>query len=189
MLFFPVSLVIYLIEMLISYIVFSYVSCQKQSAPIVLVTGALIFGSGAVVNYIFSNTVWLNFLYTMIMNYAFAVICFHIRYRTAIVYSVLMNVLSVAFEFTTIFLVSLTSHSGLTEYNNDLTVLAVEAAISKTAYFISCILLMRIPKKANTPVDNIPSSFFFTLFVPCLHLFPFGISVPMKHSAKLIKSY
>lgn len=161
MLFFPVSLVIYLIEMLISYIVFSYVSCRKQSAPIVLVIGALIFGSGAVVNNFFSNTVWLNFLYTMIMNYAFAVICFHIRYRTAIVYSVLMNVLSVAFEFTTIFLVSLTSHSELTEYNNDLTVLAVEAAISKTAYFISCILLMRIPKKANTPVDNIPSSFYF----------------------------
>ena len=139
MLSFPVSLVIYLIEMLISYIVFSYVSYRKRSALVVLVIGGLIFGSGSVVNYIFSNTVWLNFLYTMIMNYSFAVICFHIRYRTAIVYSVLMNVLSVAFEFATIFLVSLKTNSELTEYNNDLTVLAVETAISKTLFFISCI--------------------------------------------------
>lgn len=158
---FPVSLSVYFIEMLIAYIVFSSISEKKQSAITVFLLGSMIFGSGAVVNYCFSNTVWINVLYSAIINLVFALLCFHIHLQMAVIFAVLMDLFAIAFEFTTIFSFSAIASTELTTYNNDLTVLAVETAISKTLYFLSCILLMRVPKRTSTANGKIPVSFYF----------------------------
>ena len=154
------SIVVYMIEMLIAYIVFSYVSLRKHSFIVVLLIGAILFSSGAVINYIFSNTVWLNVLYTVIINYVFAVCCFQIRVRTAALYAFMMTVLSLAFEFATIFIVSALAGGEVTDYNSDFLVLVIETAICKTLYFVSCIILLRFLRSKDSVLDRIPASFY-----------------------------
>lgn len=140
--------------MLISYIVFSFASERKKSVAITFLLGLLIYESGALVNLAASNTVWLNFLYTMVINFVFAVSCFHIKYKAAAVYAVLMNTFSVAFEFATIFSVSAISGMEMTGYNSNISLLLMEAAISKTLYLIFYVILVRVPKN-NVSIGKI----------------------------------
>ena len=158
------SLVVYLIEMLIAYIIFSYVSDKKHTNAVILLLGTAIFGSGAVVNYLFSNTVWINVLYTLIINFLFAVVCFQIKVRAAAIYSALMVVLSLAFEFATIFFVSAIADANVTEYNSDFLMLAIETAVSKTLYFVSCIILLRFFQSTDSTLDRIPFTFYLYPF-------------------------
>ena len=88
-----------------------------------LLAGSGVFGFGAVVNVLFANTVWINSLYTLFMVFLFAVLCFRIRLRTAAACSVLMGVLSLAFEFVTLFALSALFGTELTAYNDDILVL------------------------------------------------------------------
>ena len=154
------SLAVYMIEMLIAYIVFSYVSVQKRPFVFVLLIGIIIFGSGAAINYIFANTVWLNVLYTVIINFLFAFCCFQIRVRTAALYAFMMTVLSLAFEFATIFIVSALAGGEVTDYNSDFLILVIETAICKTLYFVSCIILLRFLRSTDSVLDRIPASFY-----------------------------
>lgn len=154
------SLVVYLIEMLIAYIVFSYVSSRKRPFVIVLLIGIIIFGSGATVNYVFSNTVWLNVIYTVTIIFLFAISCFRINVRTAALYAFLMTVLSLAFEFATIFIISALAGGEVTDYNSDFLILVIETAICKTLYFVSCIILLRFLRSTDSILDRIPASFY-----------------------------
>ena len=76
MLSFSASLIVYLIEMLIAYSVFSSLGERKCALPLALLVGAGVFGFGAVVNVLFANTVWINALYTLFMVFLFAVLIF-----------------------------------------------------------------------------------------------------------------
>ena len=160
MLSFSASLIVYLIEMLIAYSVFSVLSERRVPIPAVFLIGAGVFGSGAVVNVLFANTVWINALYTLFMVFLFAVLCFRIRLRTAAACSVLMDVLSLAFEFITLFAVSALFGTDLTAYNEDALVLVIVTAISKTLYFVSCMVLLRLLRRSSTGLDRFPLSFF-----------------------------
>ena len=159
MLSFSASLLVYLIEMLIAYSVFSAISERRYVILTVFLIGAFVFGSGALVNIAFSNTVWLNVLYTLVMVFLFAVLGFRIRLRTAAACSVLMTVLSLAFEFVTIFAVSALAGTGVTAYNDDFAVLVLETAISKTLYFVSCMILLRFLRRSESNLARIPLSF------------------------------
>lgn len=154
------SLIVYLIEMLIAYTVFAYIGDRRHSILVTFLIGAIIFGSGATVNYLFSNTVWINVLYTLIITFLFAVSGFHIKMRSAAAYSALMTVLSLAFEFATIFFVSAFAGAGVADYNSDFLVLVIEAAVSKTLYFVSCIILLGFLRNADSVLDRIPISFY-----------------------------
>lgn len=167
-----VSFFIYSLEMLISYIVFSFASDRRRSVPVTFLLGLAIYESGALLNLATANTVWVNFLYTMLINFTFAASCFHIKFRAAIVYAVLMNVFSVTFEFATIFAVSAMAGMKITDYNSNLSLLLMEAAISKALYLISCVALVRIPKN-NAPIEKIPRSFYFFPFCVLLSLISF----------------
>lgn len=167
-----VSFLIYFLEMLISYIVFSFASEQKKSVAITFLLGLLIYESGALVNLAASNTVWLNFLYTMVINFVFAVSCFHIKYKAAAVYAVLMNIFSVTFEFATIFSVSAISGMEITGYNSNISLLLMEAAISKTLYLIFCVILVRVPKN-NISIGKFPKSFYIFPFCVLFSLIAF----------------
>ena len=160
MLSFSASLIVYLIEMLIAYSVLSVLGERRVPIPAVFLIGAGVFGSGAVVNVLFANTVWINALFTLFMVFLFAVLCFRIRLRTAAACSVLMDVLSLAFEFVTLFALSALFGTELTVYNDDTLVLVIATAISKTLYFVSCMALLRFLRKTGSRLDRIPLSFY-----------------------------
>ena len=159
------STIVYLIEMLIAYIVFSY-TCEKKQRPIIVfLIGAAIFISGAVVNIVFTNTVWLNAVYTLFVIFFFAQLCFEIPTKTAALYAFLMSVFSVAFEFATIFIVSAIAGTRITDYNINLLLLVLETAVSKTLYFVACIIMLHFSRGKVPTSDAIPISFY--LFPIC----------------------
>ena len=160
MLNFAASSLVYFFELLIAYLVFSCISDKKHSFTFIFLIGFLLYESGALLNLLTANTVWVNFLYTMVLNFCFAISCFHIRFSSAIIYAILMNIFSVSFEFATIFAVSAISGDGITEYNFDLSLLLMETAISKTLYLISCVVLIRI-RRSGPVFDRVPRSFYF----------------------------
>ena len=160
-----VYVIVYFFELLISYIVFSFVSDRKRNAFVTLIIGFLLHESGLIINIIFSNTIWINFLYTVLSMFLFAISCFQIKYKSAAVYVILMTTFSAALEFATIFSVSALAGVEITEYNSNLSLLLLEAAISKTLYLLACMALIYIPRN-NTSMDKIPGSFY---------LFPIGI--------------
>ena len=164
MLSFPVSVIIYTVEMLISYVVFSYLGNRKQSAPVTLCFGFVLFLSGALVNVLFSNTMWINITYTAVINTVFARVGFEISWKASFLLAFLLDVISVAFELVSVLIFSSLLGVSLTEYNTDSSVLIIESATSKMLYFVVCILLLRLNRNAKTPLDRIPASFYFYPF-------------------------
>ncbi len=160
MLSFAASSLVYFFEMLISYIVFSSISDRKRHKATVFIIGLVIFEFGAVINTICSNTVWINSIYTVASTFVFAILCFHVRYGAAAIYVILMSIFSAALEFATIFAISALSGVEITGYNLDQSLLLMEAAISKTLYLISCLILIRI-RRSGPVFDRAPRSFYF----------------------------
>lgn len=154
-----VSFVLYLFEMLIAYIVFSFASERKRNTFITFLIGFIIFEFGSVINLIGANTIWINSIYTVFSTLIFAVSCFNIKLISAAVYAVLMTIFSGAFEFATIFAVSAIAGAGVKDYNSDVSLLLMEISISKTLYLISCIALVYFPKN-NSTIAKVPVSFF-----------------------------
>lgn len=146
--------------MLISYIVFSSVSDRKYRMATIFILGLLIFEGGAVINLLFSNTIWINSIYTVVSTYLFAILFFHIKYGLAAVYVVLMSIFSAAFEFATIFAVSVVAGMEIADYSSSQSLLLMQAAVSKTFYLIACITLIHFQRN-NENVDKLPINFYF----------------------------
>lgn len=153
------SLSVFLLEMLIAYAVFSYLGARRFAPLPTFALGAALFASGAAVNLLFANTFWINALYTALINFAFAVLCFRLEARPAALYAVLMDLLSIAFESVTILLVSAARGVAMTFYNSDLTTLVIETGISKTLYFIACLMLLTLSRRSSEKLDRVPPAF------------------------------
>lgn len=88
------SIVVYLIEMLISYIFFSNISEKRISSAKCLIAGCLLFGSGSVINLLFNNDVVVNLTVTIIINSAFLLICFDNKLYLSLFYSFILVVIN-----------------------------------------------------------------------------------------------
>lgn len=153
------SFMIYFLEMLISYIFFSGIADKKLSYIKCIAIGTLLFESGAIVNLLFNNTVWINTLSFFLINLAFSLICFNIKKQNAVFHSVLLVIFSTALEFVTIFIISILFNAEITDYNTNNILLFIDVIISKALYFITCLLLVRIVKKDSTN-SKFPISFY-----------------------------
>ena len=91
-------------EMLISYTFFSQLAEKKVTTIKCIAVGLLLFESGALINLLLSNIVWLNTLYFLIINLLFGYICYRIKFTRLIFLSALLDIFSTALEFATIFL-------------------------------------------------------------------------------------
>lgn len=149
MLYNVVICIVYVVEMLISYIFFSHIGERKKSIPFCLLIGTLIFSSGAFVNISFSNTIWLNLIYFCFINYVFAYLCFIIKPLKIVFYSVILDIFSTALEFAAIFLISVATNTETTAYLTQTSFLILDATVSKTLYFITCVTLLRFIKRDN----------------------------------------
>lgn len=183
--------VVCVIEMFISYMVFSKTAKRKRSLWIVFSLGALLFASAAAVNLVFSNNIWVNGAYFLIVNFAFAKLFFEITTLNAAFYSVLLDVISTALEFVIIFLFSLILKVGIGDYKNETSLLVIEGLLSKTAYFATSLLISSISKK-NMPRTKYPSSYYFYLLAVMVSLFGFWkifSDEPLSHRSQTILSF
>lgn len=159
MLNFISAFIVYFLEMLISYVFFSEIADRKMSPTKCTFIGILFFETGAVINLIFANTIWINTSVFLLINITFVLLCFRIKTQKAIFYSALLVIFSTALEFATIFIISVISNSDINDYNSNFYLLLIEGIISKTLYFITCLVLARIVKKDNANV-KFPFSFY-----------------------------
>ena len=169
MLNFISSFMVYFLEMLISYVFYSEITDKKMSSVKCALIGIFLFETGAVINLLFDNTIWINTLYFLLINIAFSFICFNIKKQKAIFYSALLVIFSTALEFATIFIISVISDSDINAYNSNFYLLLMEGIISKSLYFITCLLLSRIVKKDSTNA-KFPLSFY---------LFPISVTLSL----------
>ena len=153
-----IPFIIYLFEMLIAYVTLTYISPRRKNAKLTLLIGIILFESGALINLLCSNTIWINSICILCITLIFALICFQLNFRTAALYTVLMTVFLVATEFITIFAVSALTDKGLTDYNSNRSLLLIEVTISKSLYLIACVSLVHLSKFKI--IDKIPCNFY-----------------------------
>lgn len=142
----------YFMEMLISYSFFSQIGERKITVIKCVLTGTLLFGSGALVNFLLSNIIWLNAIWFFVINLLFGLICYRIKITRLFFYSVLLDVFSTALEFATIFLVSIITDTDIKAYLDQTNMLILELVISKLLYFLVCNITARLAKKEKSNI-------------------------------------
>ena len=162
----------YFIEMLIAYIFFSQIGERKHNFWLCCIIGTVVFEVGAISDIIFSNTIWLNALMFIIINFSFAVLCFDIKTTKILFYSIILDIFSTALEFAAIFLISTLTGTKVNEYVDDLTFFIIDVSISKILYFLTCLILSALIKKEKRSV-KIPIALYFYPIVITLALILF----------------
>lgn len=166
--------VVYLFELLISYIFFNQVSELKKDKKLTLFIGIICFGTAMVLNIAFS-TIWLNFITFFLANCILSVLCFELKLKQAVFYSVVLDIASTATEYITIFIVSVVSGEDVAYTENQYSALLLNALICKTLYFFICLLLTRFIKK-NSSITKVPVTFYlYPLAVVAVLLFLWNI--------------
>lgn len=143
--------VTYFLEMLIAYILFSQIGDKKVKTINSFVIGTAIFETGAFFNIVLSNIVWFNVIYFFIINFVFGVICFKIKVSRTLFYSLILDIISNALEFASIFIISVLTNTQTTEYLDNIVFFILDVAISKILYFLTCLIILKFVKteKAN----------------------------------------
>lgn len=155
----------YFMSMLISYSFFSQIGDKKQKEFYCLLIGLLLFESGALVDIVFANTIWLNAIYLALINILFGLLCFRIKLSKIIFYSVLLDIFTGALEFITIFLISVITKTESNVYLEKINFLIIDIAISKTLYYLTCSVLARFIKKEKTNIKFPIILYFYPIIV------------------------
>lgn len=142
----------FFLEMLISYIFFSQIGEKKYNVWICCLIGTAVFEIGALSDIVFSNTIWLNALMFIIINFLFAFICFNIKFTKILFYSVILDIFSTALEFAAIFIISTVTNTEVTAYVDNLTFFIIDVSVSKILYFVTCLILSALIKKEKSNV-------------------------------------
>ena len=151
--------VVYLFELLISYIFFNQVSEIKKDKKLTLLIGVICFGIAAILNIAFS-TIWLNFVTFFLANCILSDLCFEMKLKQTIFYSVVLDIISTATEYITIFVVSVISGKDVAYTIDQYSAFLLNAVICKTLYFFICLLLTRFIKN-NEKTAKVPVTFYF----------------------------
>lgn len=142
----------YFMEMLIAYFFFSQIGERKVTSIKCVLVGTLLFESGALVNFLLSNIVWVNTIYFLVISLLFGFICYKIKFTRLIFYSALLDIFSTALEFATIFLVSAITNTDTKAYLNQIDMLILELVISKLLYFLICGITAQLAKKEKVNI-------------------------------------
>lgn len=147
-----ISGIVYLIEMLISYVFFANISEKQKTTTRCFIIGTLLFGICFIANLFFKNDIWVNLMVFTSVNLIFAVSCFSLTFFSSLFYSVILSVLCGALEFASIFTVSAFTKSTSTGYLNNYALFILECPISKILYFLVTLVLSKIANKKGCPV-------------------------------------
>ena len=145
--------------MLISTMFFNSVSKRKTSIFLIIIAGTLLFELGAVINIYAISTVWLNVLFSFLVNVIFSVCFFKIKKVRSIFYSLVLVVVSTLIELITIFIISSLTNIYITNYESEPIILTVEIIISKVIYFFVTMILLRFADRENKKTKT-PAAFY-----------------------------
>lgn len=153
------SILVYFLETLISYVFFSKVSKSKYNLWKSILIGSAIFFIGVIANILFQNSIFINTLTFSAISFLFSIICFDIKIKKALFYSVLSSAFMSATELIAIFSISSLFNVELTSYNDNTYILLADVLTSKFLYFITLLILSGIINK-NQKTSKIPLSFY-----------------------------
>ncbi len=173
------STIVYLTEMLISYLFFCNIGNRRFSIFKCLVIGCLLFGTGSAMNLLGGNHAGVNTVVTIIMNISFAYICFDINLYLGAFYTCILIVIGGALEFVAISSISALSGSHFYDYNENANLFILECSISKILYFTAVFLLAKTvqsKKRTNTLPFNL--LLYPVVAIGCFMIFWFTCAYP-----------
>ena len=157
------NVLIYFFEMLIAFAYFSRAYEKKlKNNFIVMLVGSLIFVPAAYVFELFNSEV-INLSLFFLINLAFALICFNISVKDAIIFSVLLDAIMFASELLVIYFVSSVFKLPTEQYRKDMVTYVILSSTSKLLYLAISQLLAVIVKKNNK--TQLKTKRFLPLFV------------------------
>lgn len=145
--------------MLIAVIFFSSIAEKKKSLSTIVISGAIIFEIGTLINIFIISTSWLNVLFSVVANLVLSAFFFEIKPLRAGFYSVLLVSISTILEHTIVFLISSYSNLYIAEYKSETILLVIEIIISKLLYFIVTMILLHFSQK-DKPIVKVPTTFY-----------------------------
>lgn len=172
-------------EYLIIYNFYNQISTRKLSQLKCFFIGLALFESCAIINIIFSNTTWLNAIYNIGVYILFGLLCFNIKPNKAVFYSVGLNILCGALEFIAAFLISAVTKTQTNTNLEEFNTLIIGAAISKSLYLITCLLLIKIIIKDKSEAKIPIALFIYPTIVICTLLLFWKFSVEFNVSKEL----
>ena len=174
-----------LATMPVTYNFFSQISEKKLKNIYCIIIGILLFESGVIINIFFSNTIWINALYTALINILFGYFCFELKIKKIIFYAIILDLFDGALEFVTIFLISAITNTKPDIYLENITYYVIYASISKTLYFLTCSVLARFVEKEKSNVKFPTGLYFYPIVVICTLLTFWRICIETAISDKL----
>lgn len=171
MVYIGILAVVYLIEMLAAYVFFSKAGEKKYKNIICILIGYGLFLTALLVNVLCGNIVWLNVLCFTLMNILFGCLCFKINWKKVIVYSMILVAVSIIWEHTFEYVISVLTHTPIRTYLIDNTVLFINVVFGKGFYFISAYVMSKFV--INGKQIKIPFLFYCYPFAILISLIVF----------------
>ena len=157
---------LYTFEMIIAFVFISYNYDKKQSKTInTLFIGFFIFLTGALILKFVNNEI-LNLVVFFILNLLFFIICFKIKTKEAIIYSILLDAVMFGAEMIALFFSSYVMKFPTNAYKTNPATFYILTIISKIIYFAVTQFIAFIINKLKFKSNN--SRRFIPLFI-----FPF----------------
>ncbi len=155
--------VTFLLEMIISYVFFLQQGEVRRKKWVCWAIGTGLFLSGALLDFLFSNTVWLNGMYFIVINFLFGLFAFDVRPGRALFGALVLTALSTTLEYVTIFAMSFLVKVPNDYYLQDVSYLILVASISKTLYFAVSAALAKCTQTEKSSV-RYPGVFYIYPF-------------------------
>lgn len=173
-----VTVIVYIFEMLISFCYFSRIYEKKQKSNLIIfLIGLLLFIPSSVIFNLFENEI-INITVYFAINIVYALICFDISLKNAVLQSITIDALMISTEYATIFLYSIIIDVPTNQYKSDTHILIIYAIISKLAYFILSqilsFIIIKIGHKNNDIKHILPLLIFPLLSIVSCTMFLFA---------------
>lgn len=166
------SLCVYLTEMVISYAFFSSQCKPKMKNARIIAIGSAFFAMGSAINILLGNNGVVNGLATLVINAAFARLCFACTLRKSVFYACILGVLNTALEVAVISISSFAVGTSFSASGGNFPLLLFQAITIKTLYFFIVLVLSRMIRPGDTE-NTLPPKFlvFPILTMVCQFLF------------------
>lgn len=154
-----VSVIVYLTEMLISYIFFSNIFEKRYPSGKCIIIGILLFSAGSAINILCANNGVINSVFSIILNCLFAFICFESQVYLSFFYSFILVIINGALEVSVISSISRLTDNSFLDYNSSLPLLVLECSTCKGLYFMVVLIISRIVKP-GVNANSLPFNLF-----------------------------
>lgn len=160
-----VTVGVYFMELVIAYVFFSLQGGAKRKTWVCWTIGAILFSAGMLEYILFPSVVWLSTLCYGVILFLFGVLAFDISWGQALFDAIILDILSTVWDFASISVVSFFTKTEAANFSDQPSYYLINAVVSKTLYFISCIVLAKYTGKDRNAVR----------FPLIFYLFPFAV--------------